>query len=408
MSFRNNNFKKTKFGKIYHGLITGASGNDPAGITTYSIVGATTGFAQLFLVPVSAVFLVVIQSICAKIGDVKKKGLASVIKERFGNKVAFIAILLLVLANLTTMGADLSAVGMAFKMLFPRLEIALILPLISFFIWYIVVFKSYSFISRFLIILSLVFVSYIFSGFAVRPNWSEVFFNTFWPNIPFNSHYWLIAVGFLGTTLSPYMFFWQTTEEIEDKPSVRDVKNEIRQNAPGLIFSSLIAFFIIICTASVLFVNKIEITSASEAALALKPFLGEYAFGLFAVGIIGAGLLALPVLASCTAYAVAEIFNWREGLCKKTHSAKGFYTVLSATFFIALAISLLGLNPIKVLLYSQILNGFLTPILLILIMIIASSKRIMGKYINSWGLNVLGWLAILVMIFAIVASFVIN
>ena len=408
MSFKNNNFKKTRFGKIYHGIITGASGNDPAGITTYSIVGATTGFTQLFLVPISTVFLIVVQSICARIGDVKKKGLTAVIKERFGTKVAFLAILLLVIVNLTTMGADLSAVGMAFKMLFPGLKMFFILPLISLFIWYIVVFKNYSFISRFLMILSLIFVSYIFSGFAVKPNWSEVFFNTLWPKIPFDSYYWLIAVGFLGATLSPYMFFWQTSEEVEDKPSVRDAKNEIKQNAPGLIFSSLIAFFIIICTASVLFVNKIEITSATEAALALKPFLGDYAFALFAVGIIGAGLLVLPVLASCTAYAIAEIFNWKEGLCKKVHSARGFYTVLSATFFIALAISLLDINPIKVLLYSQILNGFLTPILLILIMIIASSKRIMGKYINTWGLNVLGWLAILTMILAIVASFTIR
>jgi len=408
MFFKNNNFKKTRFGKIYHGIITGASGNDPAGITTYSIVGASTGFTQLFLVPISTVFLIVIQSICARIGDVKKKGLTAVIKERFGTKVTFLAILLLIFANLATMGADLSAVGMAFKMLFPGLEMLFILPLISLFIWYIVVFKNYSFISRFLMILSLVFVFYIFSGFAVRPNWSEIFFNTFWPKIPFDSHYWLIAVGFLGTTLSPYMFFWQTSEEVEDKPSVRDVKNEIKQNAPGLILSSLIAFFIIVCTASVLFVNKIEITNAAEAASALKPFLGDYAFGLFAIGIIGAGLLVLPVLASCTAYAIAEVFNWKEGLCKKVHSARGFYTVLSATFFIALAISLLDINPIKVLLYSQILNGFLTPVILILIMIIASSKRIMGKYVNTWELNVLGWLAILIMILAIVASFVIN
>ncbi len=406
MFSKNNNLKKTKFGKIYHGIITGASGNDPAGITTYSIVGATTGFGQLFLVPISTIFLIVVQSICARIGDIKKKGLTAVIKERFGTKVAFLAIFLLVLANLATMGANLSAIGMAFKVLFPKLEVFLVLPLISFFIWYIVIFKSYNFISKFLIILSLVFVSYIFSAFAVKPNWSEIFLNTFWPKISFNSYYWLIAVGLLGATLSPYLFFWQTAEEVEDKPSVKDAKNEVRENAPGLILSSLVAYFIIICTASVLFINKIEITSATEAALALKPFLGNYAFGLFAIGIIGAGLLALPVLASSTAYAVAEIFNWKEGLSKNIHAARGFYTVLSATFFIALAISLLGLNPIKVLLYSQIFNGFLTPILLILIMIIASSKRIMGKYINTWGLNVLGWLAILIMISAIIANFV--
>jgi NRAMP (natural resistance-associated macrophage protein)-like metal ion transporter len=391
--------------KLFHGIITGGADNDPAGITTYSVVGATTGLTQLFLVPLSTVFLIVIQAICARIGDVKKKGLALVIKEGFGRKTALVTALFLILANLTTMGADLSAIGMSFSLLLPKISTLFILPLVSLFIWYVVVFKNYRFISKFLIFLSLVFVSYIFSGFAAKPDWSQILTNTFIPKISLESRYWLMAVALLGTTITPYLFFWQVSEEVEDKPSIKDVKNEVRENAPGFIFSNLITYFIIICTASVLFANKITITNANEAAMALKPFLGDKASFLFALGIIGAGLLALPVLSCSTAYAVAEIFNWREGLSRKPSSARGFYTVLSATFFIALAISLLKINPIKILFYSQVFSGLLAPFLLILIMIIAGSEKMMGKYKIGWGTNFLGWLTVLIMLIAGVAIF---
>ena len=397
---------KKPVSRFFHGIITGAADNDPAGITTYSVVGATTGLTLLFLVPLSTVFLIVVQSICARIGDVKKKGLSSIIKETFGRPVAIIATFLLILANLTTMGADLSAIDTSFAILFPGINTLFFLPLITFFIWYVVFFKNYRFISKFLLVLALIFVSYIFSGIAAKPDWSVIFNSTFIPQISLQSRYWLMAVGFLGTTITPYLFFWQVSEEVEDKPSVKDVKQEIKDNAPGFIFSNLITYFIIISTATVLFANKIDITNAQEAALALKPFLGAYASTLFALGIIGSGLLALPVLACSTAYAVAETFNWREGLSKKPSTARGFYTVLSATFFIALAISLLGINPIKILFYSQVFSGLLAPFLLILIMIIASSARIMGKYKTGWGTNLLGWLTVLVMLGAGIAIFV--
>ena len=391
--------------KLFHGIITGGADNDPAGITTYSVVGATTGLTQLFLVPLSTVFLITVQSICARIGDVKKKGLASIIKERFGPKVAFVAMILLILANLTTMGADFSAIGAAFSLIFPKLNILFILPLVSLLIWYIVVFKSYKTITRFLLLLSLIFISYIFSGIAAKPDWGQILKATFIPQLSLSSYYWIVMVGFLGTTITPFLFFWQVSEEVEDYPSVKDVKIEVKENAPGLIFSNIITYFIIICTASILFANKIKINSAHEAALALKPFLGEQAFSLFALGIIGAGLLALPVLASSTAYAVAETFNWREGLSQKPVKARGFYTVLSATFFIALAISLLKINPIKILFYSQVLNGLLAPFLLILIMIIARSYKIMGNYKIGTLINILGWLTVIIMTIAGAAIF---
>jgi len=391
--------------KLFHGIITGAADNDPAGITTYSVVGATTGLTQLFLVPLSTVFLITIQSVCARIGDVKKKGLASIIKERFGPKVAFVAMIFLIFANLATMGADFVAIGASFSIFFPKINVLFILPLVSFFIWYIFVFKSYKTITKFLLLLSLIFVSYIFSGIMAKPDWSQILKNTFIPQFSFSSYYWVVAVGFLGTTITPYLFFWQVSEEVEDHPSIKDVKNEIKENTPGFIFSNLITYFIIISTATVLFAHKINITSATEAALALKPFLGNQTFFLFALGIIGAGLLALPVLASSTAYAVAETFNWKEGLSQKPAKARGFYTVLSATFFIALAISLLEINPIKMLFYSQVFNGLLAPFLLVLIMIIARSRKIMGDYLIGRTTSILGWLTVAIMALAGAAIF---
>jgi len=401
------NKKRKGFLKTCHGIITGAADNDPAGITTYSVVGASTGFTQLFLIPLSTIFLIAVQSICARIGDVKKKGLASIIQERFGRKVAFLAMIFLILANLTTMGADLAAIGTGFAIIFPQINIIFILPLVLLLIWYIVVFKSYQVLTKLLLLLALIFVSYIISGILAKPDWFLVLKSTFVPQIVFSDNfYWLAMVGFLGTTITPYLFFWQVSEEIDDKPCVRDARIEVKENAPGLIFSNLIAYFIIICTATVLFAKNIKIASAHEAALALKPFLGANAFLLFALGIIGAGLLALPVLASSTAYVVAETFKWQEGLNKKPAKARGFYTVLSSTFFVALAISLLKINPIKILFYSQVFNGMLAPFLLILIMIIAGSKRIMGEYRNGFWANFFGWATTLIMFLAALAVFI--
>jgi Mn2+/Fe2+ NRAMP family transporter len=388
--------------KLCHGIITGAADNDPAGISTYSIVGATTGFAQLWLVPFSTVLLIAVQAICAKIGDVKKIGLAAIIKEGFGKDIAFLAMIFLILANLTTMGADFAAIGAAFSILFPKINIFFILPLVAIFIWYIVVFKSFRFISQFLLVLSLIFVSYIISGVMSKPDWGEIIHNTFIPRISFDRFYWIAAVGFLGTTISPYLFFWQVAEEAEDHPSVKDVPKEVKENAPGFIFSNLITYFIIISTATVLFTRGIPITNAADAALSLKPFLGNLAFSLFALGIIGSGLLALPVLAASTAYAVAEIFGWKEGLSRKPSAARGFYTVLSATFFIALSVALLKINPIKILFWSQVFTGILTPPLLGLIMVISGSERLMGKYKNGIWLNILGWLTVVVMMGAVI------
>lgn len=401
--------KSKKLKKLLHdlgnGIIVGAADHDPAGISTYSIVGATTGFSQLWLVILSTPLLITVQSICARIGDVTKRGLATLITNNFGKKIAFTSMIILILANIATLGADFAGIGAALHLLFPQVKTIIFLPLIAFLVWWIVVFRSYKVLYKILLALSAVFISYVLAGFLAKPDWGEVVKNTFWPEIGFNLNYWTAAVAFLGTTITPFLFFWQVTEEVEGRPSILDAKKEVSHVFFGLIFSAVVTFFIVLTSATVLYKSQISIQTAADAALALKPLAGDFAFLLFAIGLIGSGFLAVPIIASSTAYVVAETFGWHEGLEQKVSRARGFYAVLTATFLVGLAIALLEIAPIKALFYSQVLNGILAPPLLILVMLIGSSEKIMGKYKNSFWANFLGWLAVGVMSIATIAMF---
>lgn len=401
--------KSKKLKKLLHdignGIITGAADNDPAGISTYSIVGATTGFSQLWLVILSTPLLITVQSICARIGDVTKKGLATLITKNFGKKISFISMMILMLANIATLGADFAGIGAGLHLIFPQVKTVIFLPLIALLLWWIVVFKSYKALYKILLALSAVFISYVLAGFLAKPNWGEVVKYTFLPEIDFNLNYWTVAVAFLGTTITPFLFFWQVTEEVEDHPSVLDAKKEVPHVLFGMLFSAVVTFFIILTSATMLYKNQISIQTAADAALALRPLAGDFAFLLFAIGLIGSGFLAVPVIASSTAYVVAETFGWREGLEQKVSQAQGFYAVLTATFIVGLAIALLEIAPIKALFYSQVLNGVLAPPLLVLIILISSSEKIMGKYKNSFWANLLGWLTVGVMSIAAIAMF---
>lgn len=401
--------KSKKLKKLIHnignGIIIGAADNDPAGISTYTIVGATTGFSQLWLVILSTPLLITIQSICARIGDVTKRGLAALVTDNFGKKVGFGSMLILIFANIATLGADFAGIGAALHLIFPQVKTSIFLPLIALFLWWIVVFKSYKVLYKVLLFLSAIFIAYIFAGFLAKPNWGEVLKNTFWPEIDWNLNYWAAAVAFLGTTITPFLFYWQVTEEIESRPTVLDAKREIPHLFFGLFFSAIVTFFIILTSATVLYQNQISVRTASDAALALKPLAGDLASLLFAIGLIGSGFLAIPVIASSTAYVIAETFGWREGLEQKVSRARGFYTVLTATFLIGLGIAISNIPPVKALFYSQILNGILAPPLLVLVMLISSRERIMGKYKNSLLANVFGWGAVGVMTMAATAMF---
>jgi len=398
--------KKPFWQKIAHGLISGAADNDPAGISTYSIIGARTGLTQLWLVVLSTPLLINIQAICARIGDVTKKGLAQVIENAFGRKVAVASLLLLILGNITTLGANFAAVGASIELLFPQIKSYFLLPLITIFIWYIVVFKSYRILSKFLIFLTLIFVSYIITGFIAQPDWGEVLKSAFIPQIEISSRYLLPAVAFLGTTITPFLFYWQTTEEIEDHPTVKDVPHEFSQNTLGFIISGVVTFFIVLTTGTVLFRQGIAIETAADAASALVPFAGPHAQVLFALGIIGSGMLAIPILAAVTAYATAETFGWKKGLNHSPKKAKAFYTVLSASFLIGLSIALSNYPAIKALFYSQVINGILAPFLIIIILLLVNNKKVIGQCKPPWWQNALGWITVGVMLTAVAGLFV--
>jgi len=399
--------KKSFFKKLVHGFIIGNADNDPAGISTYTITGARTGLSLVLFHLLSTPLLINTQAICARIGDVTKKGLATVTKTYYGKPKAIILMLFVIIANLTTLGADFAGMAAAFNLLFPQLNTIVFLPLIAGFLWYIIVFKSYQELARVLTGLGIIFFTYVIAAFLAKPDWLDVTRQIFLPQFEFSPNFFLIITAMMGTTITPFLFYWQVTEEIEDHPSVKNVKSEVSEVSFGLIFAMIISTFIIITSALTLFPQGINVNSAAEAALALKPFAGQLSFLLFSIGIIGSGLLVIPVLTSTTAYTVAETLNWRSGLNNKINQAKGFYTVLTLSFFIGLAIALLKINPIKMLFYSQVINGLITPFVLIVILKLASKEIIMKKYVIGKTQKTLGWLTVAIMIFAGIAAFIV-
>lgn len=388
------------------GIITGASDDDISGITTYSVVGATTGYSQLWLMVLSTPLLVIVQGLCAKIGDVLKMGLGRAIRVHFGFKLALLASIILLLINLATIAADFVGMAAVLNMLFPKVPIFVFLPFLVLLLWYLVVFKSFKTITKFFLIASSFLGVYILAGISAQPNWFLVLRNTFLPQVQPTTSYFAAAVALLGTTITPYLFYWQTVEEVEEHHHVQQGHQTFKLVIPGMIYSNLIAYFIIATTAMVLFTHgPSDIQTARQVAESLKPLVGDSAYLLFAIGILGAGLLAIPVLAASSAYALAETFGWREGLDQKVHKARGFYFILSATFLLSLLIIFSPLSPIKALFYSQILAGILGPILLVFILLISSSGKIMGQYKNGFLTNLILVITILVMAAATIALF---
>lgn len=389
------------------GFITGASDDDVAGITTYSVVGASTGYSQLWLLFLSTPLLIVVQGMCAKIGDVLKMGLGKAIRIHFGFRLALFACLVLLIINVATMAADFAGMAAVLNMLFPPIPIYVFLPVLVFVLWYLVIFRSYKTIIKFFMATASVLGVYILAGLFSQANWGVILKETFLPDIKPDITYFAAAVGLLGTTITPYLFYWQTIEEVEEHHRVQQGREAFKFVLPGMVYSNLIAYFIILTSATVLFRAGItNLESAHQVAQALKPLAGEFAYWLFALGILGAGLLAIPILAASSAYALAETFNWREGLNQTVHKAKGFYVVLSITFLLSLLIIFSPLNPIKSLFYSQILAGILAPLLLILIFLLSSSKKIMGDYRNGILANCVAILTIFIMLSAALAFLV--
>ena len=381
------------------GIITGAADNDPSGIVTYTQAGAASGFSLLWLMIISLPMLISVEEMSARVGVVAKKGLNKLIAEKFGIRWASFAALIVLICNVLTIAADIAGMG----------EVAGTLTGVSL-IWYVLLFgliflyllisKGYRAVSRLLLIITPIFLLYIVSAFLIDVPWKEVVMSTFMPSLNFlqSSDLILIAVGVMGTTISPYLIFWQTTEEIEDHKTVDELDDETAGVVSGMFFCQIIFYFIIVAAAAVFFGQNKLLDSPGEAAMALKPLAGDLAFLLFSVGIVGSGFMSVPVLAASTAYVVADTFSWKEGLEKKAWEAQGFYGVILLSIVGGVAIALSGIDAITMLFLTQVLNGVLVPILLIFLLSITSDEKIMGKHKNAPIVTWMGWITFSIMV----------
>jgi Mn2+/Fe2+ NRAMP family transporter len=386
-------------GSIGPGVISGGADNDPAGIATYSVIGATAGFAQNWLLFLSTPMLIVVQQMSAKVANVSKTDLATVLRTTFGARVATPAVLLMVVANVITMGADLLAMAAAVELLTGVKFIYWIVPLVAVMAG-ITIFLDYRLVSKYLLWLVAFLGAYVVAAVLARPDWGQVVRNTVVPHITLSPNYMLAAVAMLGTTITPYLFFWQTSGEVEEKRGVQRLSRSNLDIAIGMVWSNLTALFIIVATGAVLYSHHAEIKTAADAARALEPFAGHYATVVFAVGIIGAGLLAIPVLAASAAFGVAGLAGWRRGLGRQPRNAPEFYIVVGVAFLVAMELAISAVDPIKALFYSQVLDGLIAPVLIVLMLMVTSSRKLMGDFANGILTKVFGWAAVAVMVLA--------
>jgi len=409
------------------GLITGASDDDPSGIATYSIAGASFGYAlnwlTLFLYPL----MTTVQEMCGRIGMVTGKGLAGVIKANYPKTFLYFVVCLLLVANTINIGADIGAMAASAEMLIdiPFAAWAVGFTIIILALEIIISYKTYA---KFLKWLTVVLFAYILTAFVVSVNWSEVLKDLIVPTLRLDETYLATIVAFLGTTISPYLFFWQTGEEVEEEVAKQKIVafgkgrprvtkgdvNEMRiDTAVGMFFSNTVAFFIIVTTASTLFVVGIhDIQTAQDAAKAIEPLVANFPYAgtlakiLFATGLVGVGLLAVPVLAGSAAYALSEALGWREGLYLKFRRAHGFYGVMIFSTLIGLSMNFIGINPIRALFYTAVVNGIIAVPLLAVIILVSNNKNILGTRVNGSWSNYLGWLAFFLMGLAAVSMLI--
>ena len=401
------------------GLITGASDDDPSGIGTYSQAGAALGYATLWTAIVTLPLMIVVQHICAKIGMVSGRGLAGVLKRYYSKMLLYPVVIGLVIANTINAGADIAAISAAINMFVPIPISAMVIP-IAVAIVILQVWGSYRVMVKIFKWLTLSLFAYVIAAFLARPDWYAVARATFIPQIQFTSEYITTIVAILGTTISPYLFFWEASEEVEEEKSEgrrdvnarrgatdKEIKKEKLDTIIGMLFCNVVFYFVIISAGATLHVSgQTNIQSATEAAQALQPLAGNFASVLFGIGLIGAGLLAVPVLTGSAAYAVAETFGWQFGLDEKPRHAKKFYAVIAASTIVGVVIDFAGINPISALFWTAVINGVVAPPLLVVVMLVANNKRVMGTRTNGRWTNIMGWLATAVMFAAAIGMFV--
>lgn len=403
------------------GLVTGASDDDPSGITTYSVAGASLGHAMLWTALVTYPLMAGVQLICARIGLVTGRGLAGAVRRHYPRPFLYAACLLLLVANVFNIAADLGGMAEAATML-TGLPALVLVPLFGLAILLVTVYASYATFARWLKWLTAVLLGYIAAAVLARPDWGPALRASVVPSFRWDPLFVATFVGVLGTTISPYLFFWQASQEVEEEKArgrrtaaqrrgasdheLADARLDVNT---GMFFSNLVMYFIILATASTLHrADVLAIETAREAAEALRPLAGDAAYLLFALGIVGTGFLAVPVLAGSASFAVAEVFGWRSGLDLPPRRGRRFYLVFAGAVVGGMLLDLGGTVPIRMLLVSAVVNGLLAPPLLVLVMLVGNNRSIMGERTNGPWLNALGWTATAVMTAAAVAFFVVS
>lgn len=389
------------------GLTTGAADDDPSGIATYSQVGAKYGFKLLWLAPFTFPLMAIVQEMCARIGLATGRGLANNIKNRFPRWVLYSCTALLFIANTFNLGADLGIMAGATRLLLPAANFIILVFLFAIVSLFLQIFSTYARYAKYLKYLTLVLFAYFFSALSLHLDWPLIFEKAISPSITFSKEQLILICAVLGTTISPYLFFWQSSQEVEEEilQGRATIRARRRETYPeeikrmridvwsGMFLSNLAMFFIIVACAGALFANGLtDIKSAQEAALALKPFAGGFAFFLFTIGIIGVGLLSVPVLAGSASYAVSEALGWRVGLYRRLKESRAFYGIIIISMGIGLLINFFNFNPIKALIAAAVLNGLVAPIILFFIIKISADKRMMGKWASGPLAKFFGWL----------------
>lgn len=402
------------------GITVGASDDDPSGIGTYALAGAAFGYATLWLALITLPMMAAVQYISAKIGLITGEGLSTVLRQHYPRWLVISLAVALTVANTINAGADIGAIGAAFNLIAPHVSIAAVVIPIGTILLALQMWGSYRIIANTFKWLALALFAYIGAAFFAHPHWADVLRGTFVPGLHLNASFITMVVAIFGTTISPYMLYWQASQEVEEDIALGrrllwqrrgSTKTELRYASidifTGMLFSNLVMYFIILATGATLFVSgHHNIATAADAAKALVPLAGPGAEWLLALGLIGAGALAVPVLTASSAYALAGAFGWKEGLSRNpTHAPKFYFTIAVATV-IGMEINYVGLSPVSALFWSAVVNGVLAPFVLVAVMLVANNRKIMKAAVNGIALNALGWGTTAVMTVSAVCLFV--
>lgn len=389
------------------GLLAAFAGNDAGGIATYSSAGATFGYSQLWTVPLMCFLLIVVQETAARMGCVTGKGIASLVRERFGIRLSTLAMGALLLSNIAVTFSEFA--GIASSMELFGIPTYVSVPISALMVWLLTVGGSYRRIEKILLAISCIFVTYIIAGILAQPDWAEAFRVTIIPQPSSDPSYISLLVANIGTTISPYMIFLVASNVVEKNLDTSDIPAQRADNVAGAILAEVITWFIMLTTGAVLFPRGISVDSAADAARALEPLAGQYASTLFALGMVGASFLAACVLPGITASAICEAFGWEHGADRSWQEAPVYHSIITTVLVIsALVVLIPGMSLFGIMMAAQVINGILLPILLIFMVIIAADKHIMGKYANGRIWNALTWFTIVTVIILTIVMFILQ